>query len=149
MDIFSVIKQDHQEVASLFQKLHDAQGSPATCEQIFVQLKEALELHSHTEEQVFYPALQEANVMEEEVEEALEDHQLVAELLEELATTPTYSEAWHERLQILEENVQEHVEEEESHMFDAARQLFSTADATELAQRWQTARQERMARHAK
>jgi len=149
MGIFSLIKTDHQEVASLFKKLHDAQGSRETCEQLFAQLKEAIELHAHAEEQVFYPALQEDDVTEEMVEEALEDHQLVAELLEELATTPKDHEAWDEKLQVLEENVQAHVDEEESDIFDAARQLFSAADATELAERWQTAKQEQMARHAK
>ena len=149
MDILSLIKQDHQEVTSLFKQLHDAQGSRATCEQLFAQLKETLELHAHAEEQVFYRALQEADVTEEMVEEALEDHQLVTELLDELATTPKDHAAWDEKLQILEENVQEHVEVEESDIFDAARQLFSAADATELAERWQTAKQEQMARHAK
>ena len=149
MDIFSLIKQDHQEVTSLFKKLHDAQGSRATCEQLFAQLKEAIALHAHAEEQVFYPALQEAGVTQEMVEEALEDHQLVTELLDELAATPKDHAAWDEQLRILEENVQEHVEVEESDIFDAARQLFSAADATALAERWQTAKQEGMARHAK
>ena len=149
MDIFSLIKQDHQEVASLFRQLRDAKGSRQTCEQLFTQLKEELELHSHAEEQVFYSALQEADVTEEMVEEALEDHQLVAELLEELATTPKGNAEWDEKLEILEENVQEHIEAEESDMFDAARQLLSAADAAELTERWQTVKQEQMARHAK
>lgn len=149
MDIFSLIKKDHEEVAGLFKQLRDAKGSRQRCEQLFTQLKEVLELHSHAEEQVFYPALQEAEVTQEMLEEALEDHQLVAELLEELATTPKGGAEWDERIEILEENVQEHVEEEESDIFDAARQLLSPGDATELAARWQTAKQEQMARHAK
>lgn len=149
MDIFSLIKQDHQEVASLFNQLHDAQGSRDMCAQLFAQLKEALERHAHAEEQVFYPALREADVTQEMVEEAMEDHQLVAELLEELATMPKGEAAWHERLEILEENVQEHIEEEESDIFDAAHQLWSVEDATELAERWQTVKQELLARHAK
>jgi len=149
MDIFSLIKQDHQEVASLFKQLHEAKGSRALCAQLFTQLKEELELHAYAEEQVFYRALQEDDMTEEMVEEALDDHQLVAELLDELATTPKGSAAWNEKLQILEENVQEHVEEEESDIFDAARQLLSIEEAAELAERWQTAKQEQMARHAK
>src|SRR5262249_17580739 len=112
MDIFSLIKQDHQEVASLFRQLRDAKGSRRTCEQLFTQLKEELELHSHTEEQVFYSALQDADVTEEMVEEALEDQQLVAELLEELTITPKGGAEWDEKLEILAENVQEHIEEE-------------------------------------
>ena len=149
MDIFSLIQKDHQEVASIFKQLRDAQGSRAQCAQLFTQLKEALELHAHAEEQVFYPALQENDMAQEIVQEALEDHQLLAELLDELATTPRGSAAWNERLQILEEHVQEHVEEEESDIFDAAREILSKEDAAELAERWQTAQQEQMARHAK
>lgn len=149
MDIFSLIKQDHQEVDGLFKQLRDAKGSRALCAQLFTQLKEALELHAHAEEQVFYPALQEDDMMQEMVEEALDDHQLVAELLEELATTPKGSAAWDEKIRILAENVQEHVEEEESDIFDVAHQLLSKEEAAELAERWQTAKQEQMARHAK
>ena len=44
---------------------------------LFTQLKEELELHAHAEEQVFYPALQEADVTQEMVEGALEDHRVV------------------------------------------------------------------------
>lgn len=149
MDIFSLIKKDHEEVANLFKLLRNAKGSRETREQVFVQLKEALELHAHAEEQVFYAVLQEDDVTEEMAEEALEDHQLIAELLEELATTPKSRAAWDEKLEMLEENVQEHVEIEESDIFDAARQLLSAQEATELAERWQIAKQEQMARHAK
>ena len=49
MDIYSLIKQDHQEVASLFKQLRDARGSRETCAQLFTQLREELELHAHVE----------------------------------------------------------------------------------------------------
>ncbi len=149
MDIYSLIKKDHQEVTSLFKQLRDAKGSRETCAQLFTQLREELERHAHVEEQVFYPALQEATETQEMVEEALEDHQLVAVLLEELATTSKGSAAWDEQVQVLEEYVQEHVKAEEHHIFDAARQFLSPEDEAELAERWQTARQEQMAKHAK
>ena len=41
------------------------------------------------------------------------------------------------------------IEEEEGDIFGTARQLFSMEQAAELAQRWQMAKQEHMARHAK
>jgi hemerythrin superfamily protein len=148
MDIYSLIKKDHQEVARLFKQLRDAKGSRETCAQLFTQLREEIERHTHVAEQVFYPTLQEAEVTQELVEEALDDHQLVAVLLEELATTSKGSAAWDEQLHVLEENVQEHVKAEEHYIFDAARQLLSPKDEAELAERWQTARQEQMARHA-
>jgi hemerythrin superfamily protein len=149
MDIYSLMKKDHQEVASLFRRLQAAEGFSETSEQLFAQLREEIELHTHAEERVFYPALREAEGTQELVEEAVDDHELIRELLDELATSHMGDEAWNEKLEVLEEHVEEHVEEEESDIFDVARQLFNAEQAVELAQRWQTAKQERMARHAK
>jgi len=149
MDIYSLIIKDHQEIASLFRRLKAAEGFSETSEQLFAQLREEIELHTHAEEQVFYPALQEAEGTQELVEEALDDHELVRDLLDELAASLMGDEAWNEKLEVLEEHVEEHIEEEESDIFDVARQLFNAEQAVELAQRWQTAKQEHMARHAK
>jgi hemerythrin-like domain-containing protein len=143
------MKKDHQEVASLFRRLQAAEGFSETSEQLFAQLREEIEFHTHAEERVFYPALREAEGTQELVEEAVDDHELIRELLDELATSHMGDEAWNEKLEVLEEHVEEHVEEEESDIFDVARQLFNVEQAVELAQRWQTAKQERMARHAK
>jgi hemerythrin superfamily protein len=149
VDIYSLIKKDHQEVANLFRRLKAAEGFSETSEQLFAQLREELELHTHAEERVWYPALREAEGPQELVVEALDDHALVQDLLDELATSRMDDEAWNEKLEVLEEHVEDHIEEEEGDIFDVARQLFSVAQAAELAQRWQMAKQEYMARHAK
>src|SRR5262249_21752755 len=138
MDIYSLIKKDHEEVASLFRRLKAAEGFSETSEQLFAQLREELQLHAHAEERVFYPALQEAEGIQELVEEALDDHELIQSLLDELATSHMGDEVWYEKLEVLEEHVEDHVEEEEGDLFDVAYQLFSAAQAEELAQRWQT-----------
>lgn len=149
MDIYSLIKKDHQEVASLFRRLKAAEGFCETSEQLFAQLREELELHTHAEERVLYSALQEAEGTQELVEAALNDHKLVQELLDELAALRMDDEVWNEKLEVLKEHVEDHVEEEEGDIFDVARRLFSTEQVAELAQRWQTAKQEYMARQAK
>jgi hemerythrin superfamily protein len=149
MDIYSLVKQDHEEVTRLFRRLKAAEGFSETSEQLFAQLREALELHAHAEERVWYPALREAEGTQELVEEALDDHALIQELLDELAVSRLDDEAWHEQLEVLAEQVEDHIEEEEGDLFDVARQLFSAEQAAELAQRWQTAKQEHMARYAK
>jgi hemerythrin superfamily protein len=149
VDIYSFIKKDHQEVTNLFRRLKAAEGFSETSEQLLAQLREDLALHAHAEEQVWYPALREAEGAKELVEEALDDHELIQDLLDELAASRMDDEAWNERLEVLEEHVEEHIEEEEGDLFDVARQLFNAAQAAELAQRWQVAKQEHMARHAK
>jgi hemerythrin-like domain-containing protein len=145
MDIFSLIMEDHKKVAQLFKQLRETKGSLESREQLFAQLKEDLEVHRHTEEQVFYPALQENDVTHDMALDALDDHRLVAELLEELAISPKQGEEWDEKLLTLEEHVEEHVEEEEDEIFETARQLFSAGQGRELGERWQTAKQEYMA----
>ena len=149
MDIYSLIKKDHQEAVSLFRRLKAAEGFCETSEQLFAQLREELELHTHAEERVLYAALQEAEGTQELVEAALDDHKLVQELLDELAALRMDDDTWNEQLEVLEEHVKDHVKDEEGEIFDVARQRFSAAQAAELAQRWQTAKQEYMARHAK
>jgi iron-sulfur cluster repair protein YtfE (RIC family) len=139
VDILTLIQEDHQKVTALFKKLKNAS---AEREPVFAQLKEELELHSHAEEQVFYPAIQEVHEAADMIEEALQDHELVAELLNDLATTPQEGEAWTEKLALLEENVQDHVEEEESTIFEVARQLFTADQMEALSSRWQAAKQE-------
>src|SRR5512145_2979791 len=149
LDIYSLIKKDHQEVASLFRRLKAAEGFSETSEQLFAQLREELELHTYAEERVLYAALQEAEGTQELVEAALNEHKLVQELLDELAASCMDDEAWNEQLERLEEHVEDHIEDEEGDIFDVARQRFSAAQVAELALRWQTAKQEYMARHAK
>jgi DNA-binding FrmR family transcriptional regulator len=117
--------------------------------ELFAQLREDLELHAHAEERVLYSALKETEGVQELVEEALDDHELVQNFLDELAAMRIDDEAWNEKLEVLEEHVENHIEEEESDIFDVARQLFSVEQAAEHAQRWQTAKQEHIARHAK
>jgi hemerythrin-like domain-containing protein len=129
--------------------LKAAEGFSETSEQLFAQLREELELHAHAEERVLYAALQEAEGTQEMVAAALDDHKMVQELLDELAVLPMDDAGWNERLEVLEEQVEDHVEDEEGDIFNTARQLFSAAQSAELAQRWQTAKQEYMARHAK
>jgi len=149
VDIYSLIKKDHAEIANLFRRLKAAEGFSETSEQLFAQLREDLELHAHAEERVWYVALQEAEGTQELVEEALDDHALVQNLLDELAALCMDEETWNEKLEVLEEHVKGHVEEEEGDIFDAAYRLFSAEQAAKLAQRWQTAKQEHMARNAK
>jgi iron-sulfur cluster repair protein YtfE (RIC family) len=144
MDIFGFIEQDHQKVMKLFQQLHNAKSSAKNRQQLFAQLKEELEFHTHTEEQVFYPALQESDGLHDMVLDAQEDHRLVSEMLEKLASTSETDEEWDERLQTLQENVEGHVADEESKIFEAARQLLGSEQARRLAEDRQRVKQEQM-----
>ena len=57
MDPFELLKTDHRNVEQLFSELESADGKKKLT--VFKQIKTELELHTHIEEKIFYPALEE------------------------------------------------------------------------------------------
>ena len=142
MDILHLIDADHQKVAELFQQLHNTRGVSQNRRRLFAELKKELALHTHAEEQVFYPALQASDEAHDMVLDAQEEHRLVSELLEEMAPDADAEAEWGEKLDELQENVEGHIEEEENELFEVARQLFSAEQSRQLAEDWQRVKEE-------
>lgn len=133
MNAFELLKQDHEKVAGIFEKLEPTtERALKTREELFEKLKSELDLHAAIEEQIFYPVLKEAAETREITFEAIEEHKLVKQLLAELDSLPVDSEEWTAKLTVLKENVEHHVEEEEKEMFKSARQALSKEQIEEL-----------------
>jgi len=134
MDLYQLLKQDHQKVKRLFEQLSDTSDRTVKSrERLFAQLKQELELHTEVEEQHFYPALRDEEETKDMVEEALEEHDEVNEMLEELDGADKDEEGWSEQLAELQENVEHHVEEEETQLFPAAQKVLKKDKADEIA----------------
>jgi hemerythrin superfamily protein len=120
-DAMEMLKADHQKVRELFQNYESAQDQKAKskiAQQVFVEL----ETHAQLEETVFYPAFrQEADQEGKQlVAESLQEHQKVKGLIEELRELDAEDEMFDVKFQELMENVEHHVEEEESEMLPEA-----------------------------
>jgi len=62
MNAFTLLKADHKKVARIFEKSEPTtERGVKTREQLFAQLKNELDLHARIEEEIFYPALKEAD----------------------------------------------------------------------------------------
>ena len=118
MDAFELLKADHRKVEQLFSQLESASGKQKL--QVFEQIKTELELHTHIEEKVFYPALEEPEETHDLTLEAYEEHDVVKKLLKELGRARTANEEWEAKAKVLQENVEHHVEEEENELFPKA-----------------------------
>ena len=81
---------------------------------------EELEVHAVVEEDVFYPALKKELSDGVLIDEALKEHQAVKDLIEELKGMEADDEEFGEKWSELVENVQHHVEEEESELLPQA-----------------------------
>jgi len=118
MDAFNLLKADHRKVAALFDELESANGKAKL--QVFEQIKTELELHTHIEEKIFYPALEKPRDTHDLTLEAYEEHDVVKKLLQQLSKARTANDEWEAQAKVLRENVEHHVEEEENELFPKA-----------------------------
>ena len=123
MDAFNLLKEDHRKVEELFEQLESAQGRAKM--RVFEQIKTELELHTHIEEKIFYPALEKPKQTHDLTLEAYEEHDVVKKLLQELSRARTANEEWEATAKVLQENVEHHFEEEEGALFTKAEAALS------------------------
>ena len=118
MDAFNLLKADHRKVEKLFSQLESASGQAKM--RVFEQIKTELELHTHIEESIFYPALEKPKQTHDLTLEAYEEHDVVKKLLQQLSKARTANDEWEAQAKVLRENVEHHVEEEENELFPKA-----------------------------
>jgi iron-sulfur cluster repair protein YtfE (RIC family) len=136
MDPFELLKKDHETVSDLFKRIEAADRRAKLG--IFKQLKSELEVHTHIEETIFYPALEKARETRDLTLEAYEEHRVVKDLLVELDGAQEHSDEWDAQLTVLRENVEHHVDEEENELFDKANDVLTGAEAENIGDRMQT-----------
>lgn len=135
MDIFQLLKQDHEKVSAIFEKLDKTTSRGlSTREKLFAQLDEELSIHAAVEENIFYPVLEEFDETRDIVLEGIEEHQIVKQLLAEMGEMPKDDEQWEAKCKVLSEMVEHHVNEEEKEMFPKARKVLGKARANEIAE---------------
>jgi hemerythrin-like domain-containing protein len=133
MDAFQLLKEDHRKVEQLFSELESATGKAKL--DVFKQIKTELELHTHIEEKIFYPALEEPEETHDLALEAYEEHAVVKTLLKELGRARTANDEWEAQAKVLQENVEHHVEEEENELFKKADSALSEEELEDLTER--------------
>src|ERR1044071_8486271 len=143
MDAFNLLKADHRKVEDLFSELESASGQAKM--RVFEQIRTELELHTHIEETVFYPALEQPKQTHELTMEAYEEHDVVKKLLQELSRAKSPNEEWEAKAKVLQENVEHHVEEEENELFPKASKVLSSEELETLGEQMESekARQQR------
>jgi iron-sulfur cluster repair protein YtfE (RIC family) len=146
MNVFAALKVDHEKVAGMLDTIEGTtERAVKGRDELFARLKEELDLHAAIEEEIFYPALEEAEETREITLEAYEEHRLVKQLLTELEAEPKDTEEWTAKFTVLKENIEHHVEEEEGEMFKKARQALSQEEIETLGERVQQAKQQNKA----
>ncbi|HUR98821.1 MAG TPA: hemerythrin domain-containing protein [Pyrinomonadaceae bacterium] len=132
MNAIELLKEDHDTVDQLFQKV---KASPdGDHKDLFEQIKMELDVHTHIEETIFYPKLQEEGdeELKDIVLEGIEEHRQAKMFLRELAALSDDSEKFAPKLKVLMEDIEHHVQEEEGEMFKMVEEQFEGAVLEEL-----------------
>jgi iron-sulfur cluster repair protein YtfE (RIC family) len=149
MDAFTLLKNDHKKVAALFEQIEPTtERAVKTREEAFGKLKEELDVHAHIEEKILYPVLKKEAETRDITFEGIEEHHVVKMLLAELAGMAVDSEEWTAKVKVLQENVEHHVEEEETIMFKLGREVLTKEEVEDLGTRLEAEKDKFTARAA-
>jgi hemerythrin-like domain-containing protein len=127
MDAIEMLKADHEKVKGLFRQYEAAgdrayQKKRSIAEEVFTEIT----VHSTLEEELFYPAVKaETDKQGQElVAESVEEHHVVAMLIEELKALDPKDERYDAKFTVLMENIEHHIEEEEDELFPEAEDVL-------------------------
>ena len=134
-DAIEMLTADHKAVKALFKKfaaLKDDGDEGNEDEKVAVvqQICDALTVHAEIEEEIFYPAVREAIDDEDLMDEALVEHAGAKNLIAQLQEMDPEDDLYDAKVTVLGEQIDHHVEEEESDMFPKAKK--AKLDTAEL-----------------
>jgi iron-sulfur cluster repair protein YtfE (RIC family) len=127
-----LLKADHDKVDKLFQKVKA--NEDGNNKDTFEKIKAELEVHTHIEEQVFYPFLLDRGDEEIQkiVREGIEEHGQVKILLPEIAALSGDDDEFKAKLKVLIEDVEHHVQEEEGELFPMVNKQIDSEELTRV-----------------
>jgi hemerythrin superfamily protein len=115
-DAIALLKADHRAVEKLFaqfEKARDADRKKALADKICLELR----VHMQIEEEIFYPTSREFLTDEDIVDEAVVEHAAAKDLMDEIEGMDPGEDLYDAKLTVLQEQIEHHVEEEETEYF--------------------------------
>jgi len=115
-DAIAMLKADHRAVEKLFgqfEKTRDSDRKKALADKACLELR----VHMQIEEEIFYPTSREYLANEDIVDEAVVEHAAAKDLMGEIAGMDPTDELYDAKMTVLEEQIEHHVEEEETEYF--------------------------------
>jgi hemerythrin superfamily protein len=130
MNALELLTADHQRVSDLFEQLQQADDIDQKRD-IFELIRDELIAHADIEERMFYPLFRNREGFEDLIDESVDDHAEVKDLIEEIDSLDDESEL-EDRFDELQEVVEGHVNEEEHELFPKVREVMDEAALEQL-----------------
>jgi hemerythrin superfamily protein len=136
MDAIEILTGQHRDVEALFARVRSSE-EPSERREICDALADVLAAHTEIEETTFYPEAY-ARRTAERLREAVEEHLAMKRLLADLIRMQPSDAQFDAKLQVLEEQVRHHVEEEESSLFPSVRKELGADRLREMGRTLQS-----------
>jgi hemerythrin-like domain-containing protein len=139
MDILEKLHEEHEEVKALLSQMVETE-SGSRRGTLFKKFKPAMVKHSRAEEKALYNPLKKSGEEEAGVEarEGFVEHHLVDTLISKFGRLRDKgSEDASAIIKVIKDLVEHHVEEEESNVWQEARELFSDEDREAMYEKFE------------
>lgn len=138
----SLLLDDHRKAKKLFKAFEDAKDDSEK-ESIAREVCMELTVHTQLEEELFYPALREADdVFADMLDEAEVEHASAKDLIAQVEGMHPGDDLYDAKVTVLGEYVNHHVEEEEEEMFTKV--VSKKVDLKELGEQMKARKEELM-----
>jgi hemerythrin-like domain-containing protein len=127
--IYDILKIEHKDVKRLFKQIVDEERFQ---ENVYNQIKMALQLHMAGEEKLLYPRLENNAESRTIALESYEEHDLGRKIISDIDNTSDI-DAKYAKLKVLSEAIDMHVKEEEDELFKKAKRVLSDEDERTIA----------------
>jgi hemerythrin superfamily protein len=132
MSAIDLLKSQHRQVEKLFKQIEKATRSDEKL-RLFEEIADKLAIHAAIEEHHFYPGVK-AKSTEDILLESVEEHLTIKRTLADLLKLDADDESFDAKVKVLKEEVEHHVEEEESDLFPKVKKLLKAEDLDALEQ---------------
>ncbi|MGC2423097.1 MAG: hemerythrin domain-containing protein [Nitrospirota bacterium] len=128
--MFELLQQDHREISQMISQMQKTSGRKR--EQLFSQCSDALEMHMQIEEDYLYPALEDIDETKDLVRDSYEEHKMVKKLIKDMEKLNVDDQKWDAKLMAMKENIDHHVQQEETVLFRQAPKVLSREELEDL-----------------
>jgi hemerythrin superfamily protein len=119
IDALSLLRDDHLQVAALFEQFESAALAVQDDRRraLAERACELLTVHAQIEEEIFYPAVRAVIEEQELLDDAEVEHAVAKELIEQIQTMDVDEALYDAKVRVLAEYVRHHIQAEEDELF--------------------------------
>lgn len=135
-DAIVILKDDHKAIKKLFNEFRSAGPNAAKKKADTVgRIIEALTVHTYIENEGMYPAVRKAvPEVEDDILESYEEHHVADLLVMELVAMSPADERFDAKTTVLIENVEHHIQEEETEWFPEVRKTLGRKELQRIGE---------------